>query len=329
MPSTVNPPPRAGSSGSGRRSSPASCAARSRCATASAQRGLGQVASAPVTRSSGQMPPISAMAVASAIDALGLAQRGRDAVAAGRGRQRGASSLSVVGDHGVRARSQRWRAALAASRTARSARIRAVAAERAQASPRPRAVPRAVPRRGRVRRSARSAAPPRRRRAGAARCAGKAERCCRSCVRRLAVRRLPGQVAIGCVRLVHWLVTLAITLVVLAGVGCRALAWRLSQGPVDLPWLARRLEAAANANGGPTQAFDRLGRAGVGGISPGRGPSAGPACDQCDGDGPGGAGNGWTSRVPRCHCRCERCCAADRTAGRGDGWPAPDRPARR
>ncbi len=30
-------------------------------------------------------------------------------------------------------------------------------------------------------------------------------------------------------------------------------AWRLSQGPVDLAWFTHRLEAAANANGGPTK----------------------------------------------------------------------------
>ena len=53
--------------------------------------------------------------------------------------------------------------------------------------------------------------------------------------------------------LLHWLVTLAITLVVLGGVGVAALAWRLSQGPVDLPWFTTRLEDAANANGGPTR----------------------------------------------------------------------------
>jgi AsmA-like C-terminal region len=67
------------------------------------------------------------------------------------------------------------------------------------------------------------------------------------------VRRLPGQVAIGCARLLHWLVTLAITLALLTGAGVAALAWRLSEGPVDLPWLATRLEAAANANDGPTR----------------------------------------------------------------------------
>jgi hypothetical protein len=53
--------------------------------------------------------------------------------------------------------------------------------------------------------------------------------------------------------LLHRLVTLAITLAVLVGVGLAAIGWRLSQGPVDLPWLASRLEAAANADGGPTR----------------------------------------------------------------------------
>ena len=53
--------------------------------------------------------------------------------------------------------------------------------------------------------------------------------------------------------LLHWLGTLAITLAVLGSVGVAAMAWRLSQGPVDLPWLTGRLEDAANANGGPTR----------------------------------------------------------------------------
>ena len=66
MPSTVNPPPRVGSVGSGRRSSPASCAARSRCAMASDSVASARSLSAAVTRSSGQMPPMSAIAVASA-----------------------------------------------------------------------------------------------------------------------------------------------------------------------------------------------------------------------------------------------------------------------
>ncbi len=32
-----------------------------------------------------------------------------------------------------------------------------------------------------------------------------------------------------------------------------AAAWRMSQGPVDIGWFTHRLEAAANANGGPTR----------------------------------------------------------------------------
>ena len=39
----------------------------------------------------------------------------------------------------------------------------------------------------------------------------------------------------------------------LGGVGVGAIAWRLSQGPVDLAWFTARLEDAANANGGPTR----------------------------------------------------------------------------
>src|SRR3954471_23277367 len=51
----------------------------------------------------------------------------------------------------------------------------------------------------------------------------------------------------------HRLVTVLITIVVLAGVALAAIAWRLSQGPVEVAWLASGLEEAANANGGPTR----------------------------------------------------------------------------
>jgi hypothetical protein len=51
----------------------------------------------------------------------------------------------------------------------------------------------------------------------------------------------------------HWVSTLAITLAILGGVGLTAIAWRLSQGPMDLGWITARLEDAANANGGPTR----------------------------------------------------------------------------
>lgn len=67
------------------------------------------------------------------------------------------------------------------------------------------------------------------------------------------MRRLPGQAAMGAAMALHGLCTLAITLAVLASVGLAAFAWRLSQGPVDLDWLTRRLEDAANAGGGPTR----------------------------------------------------------------------------
>jgi hypothetical protein len=60
--------------------------------------------------------------------------------------------------------------------------------------------------------------------------------------------------------LLHRLATLAITIALLAATAALlaatavgAIAWRLSQGPVDIPWLAGRLEAAANADGGPTR----------------------------------------------------------------------------
>lgn len=67
------------------------------------------------------------------------------------------------------------------------------------------------------------------------------------------MRRLVGQAAFGCAMLLHWLGTVAITAAVLVSVGLAAISWRLSQGPVDLPWLTSRLEDAANAGGGPTR----------------------------------------------------------------------------
>ena len=67
------------------------------------------------------------------------------------------------------------------------------------------------------------------------------------------MRRLPGQAARGFAVLLHRLAALAITLAMVGGVGVAALAWRLSQGPLDVPWLAHRLEDAANAGGGPAR----------------------------------------------------------------------------
>ncbi len=67
------------------------------------------------------------------------------------------------------------------------------------------------------------------------------------------MRRLSGQAAIGAARLLHRLCTIVITLAVLGSLGVAVIAWRLSQGPVDLAWLTTRLEDAANAHGGPTR----------------------------------------------------------------------------
>lgn len=53
--------------------------------------------------------------------------------------------------------------------------------------------------------------------------------------------------------LAHRLATLVVTIAVLAAVAAGMISWRLSEGPVDLPWLTNRLEDAANANGGPTK----------------------------------------------------------------------------
>ncbi len=60
------------------------------------------------------------------------------------------------------------------------------------------------------------------------------------------MRRLSGQAARHAGRLLHWLATLAVALGVLGGVAVGALAWRLSQGPLELPWLTQRVEAAFN-----------------------------------------------------------------------------------
>lgn len=49
------------------------------------------------------------------------------------------------------------------------------------------------------------------------------------------------------------LLAAALGLMVLASVGAASLGWRLSQGPVDLAWLARGIEAAVNRDDGPTR----------------------------------------------------------------------------
>ena len=63
------------------------------------------------------------------------------------------------------------------------------------------------------------------------------------------MRRLSGQAALSLARALHFLGTLVLGLAVLAGVGFAVLAWRLSQGPLELAWLAQRMQAAMNAEG--------------------------------------------------------------------------------
>ena len=170
MPRTVNPPPRAGSDGSGRRSSPASCAARSRCAMASDSVASARSLSAAVTRSSGQMPPMSATAVASATTRLA-----RRIAAATRSRRARARSPPAPPSPrrpprpGPRRTSARR---LAASRTARSAR-NGLLPPSARSSAATAGRPPAAPRHDRVRRSVRSAAPPHPYRAGVGQVAGR------------------------------------------------------------------------------------------------------------------------------------------------------------
>ena len=67
---------------------------------------------------------------------------------------------------------------------------------------------------------------------------------------RLAMRRLAGQAALHCGRLLHALATLAFGLALLAMFVVGGVAWRLSQGPINVDWLARRLETAIPAETG-------------------------------------------------------------------------------
>ncbi len=64
------------------------------------------------------------------------------------------------------------------------------------------------------------------------------------------MRRLAGQAARGIGWVLHHAGTLVMVLALGAGIGLGGLAWRLSQGPVELAWLAKRMQAAANAESG-------------------------------------------------------------------------------
>jgi hypothetical protein len=60
------------------------------------------------------------------------------------------------------------------------------------------------------------------------------------------VLRLPG-------RLMHRLLVLALALTMAAAAGAVALAWRLSEGPLNVDWAARRMEAVRNTPGATTR----------------------------------------------------------------------------
>ncbi len=68
------------------------------------------------------------------------------------------------------------------------------------------------------------------------------------------MRRLSGQAARLLWRALHGAVTVALTVALLAGTGLGLLAWRLGRGPIALPWLSARIEAAADRQFAP----DRL-----------------------------------------------------------------------
>jgi hypothetical protein len=64
------------------------------------------------------------------------------------------------------------------------------------------------------------------------------------------MRRLPGQAIRLTGRVLHRLVTLLLFVALGGTVLLAGLAWRLSEGPVELPWLAQRMQEAANADAG-------------------------------------------------------------------------------
>ena len=65
------------------------------------------------------------------------------------------------------------------------------------------------------------------------------------------MRRLSGQVVRGLAVALHRFMAVLLTVAVALSIGIAALAWRLSQGPIEMPWLAQRIEAALDQTGGP------------------------------------------------------------------------------
>jgi hypothetical protein len=64
------------------------------------------------------------------------------------------------------------------------------------------------------------------------------------------MRRIAGQAAVRIAWLLHHVSLILLATAVIAGVGLGALSWRLSQGPLDIAWLARLLEFEAKADDG-------------------------------------------------------------------------------
>jgi hypothetical protein len=61
------------------------------------------------------------------------------------------------------------------------------------------------------------------------------------------MRRMIGQAARHTGRLLHVIAEIALALLVIVVAGAGALAWRLNEGPLELPWLAHRLESVASS----------------------------------------------------------------------------------
>ena len=65
------------------------------------------------------------------------------------------------------------------------------------------------------------------------------------------MKRLGGQAARGLWTFLHGTLAVAMTALLLGGVGLGVLAWRLAQGPIVWPWLTARIEAAVNTGLAP------------------------------------------------------------------------------
>lgn len=72
------------------------------------------------------------------------------------------------------------------------------------------------------------------------------------------MRAHAGQAARAVFKLLRRALSLMLALVVVALCGLGALGWLLSLGPLEVPWLVRRLEAVLNVDGGPRWSIGRV-----------------------------------------------------------------------